>query len=135
LKPNLPERQQHAIIYTSDECPAECSYDAGGGNIVREDLIRDPIKVKREQSGPEGELGVYSRLNYSKVYTVENYVRVLKIGMVDKDSLQSLKHNSYINPALPPPEPSSSKDKSSKDKVSKGKGKDKGGERKEHRKR
>jgi hypothetical protein len=130
LKPNLPERQQHAIVYTSDECPAECSYDAGGGNIVRENLTRDPIKVKREQPGPEGDLGVYSRLNYSKVYTVENYVRVLKIGMVDKDSLQSLKHNSYINPALPPPEPSSSKDK-----VSKGKGRDKGGEKKEHRKR
>jgi hypothetical protein len=117
--------------------------DGGGGNMVWESLSRDPIKVKREQSGPEGDLGVYSRLNYSKVYTVENYVRVLKIGMVDKDSLQSLKHNSYINPGLPPPEPSSSKDKSSKDKpskekVSKGKGRDKGGERKdpkEHRKR
>jgi hypothetical protein len=99
-------------------CPAEYSYDAGGGDIVRENLTRDPIKVKREQSGPEGDLGVHSRLNYSKVYTVENYARVLKIGMVDKDSLQSLKHNSYINPALPPPEPSSSKDK-----MSKGKGK------------
>jgi hypothetical protein len=69
--------------------------------------MRDPIKVKREQKGPEGDLGSSSRLNYSKIYTVENYVRVLNIGMVTEECLSSLRYNSYVNPNLKPPEPPS----------------------------
>jgi hypothetical protein len=98
LKPNLPERQQHAIIYTSETCPPEHSYTATDGSIVREDLTKDAIKVKRDQNGPEGDLGVYSRLNYSKIYTVENYVRVLNIGMVERDWIPTLNANSYVRP-------------------------------------
>ncbi|TVY85290.1 hypothetical protein LSUE1_G001296 [Lachnellula suecica] len=85
LKPKLPERQQHAIIYTSRDCPPEHSYTTADGTFIKENLSKDPIKVRREQNGPEGDLGVYSRLNYSKIYTVENFVRVLNIGMVEKD--------------------------------------------------
>jgi hypothetical protein len=96
LKPNLPNPQEHAIIYTSENPPEECSYEEADGTIVRENLFKDPIKVKREHNGPEGDLGVLSRLNYSKIYTVENYVRVLNIGMVAEESLHSLLANSFI---------------------------------------
>ena len=63
--------------------------------------------MRREQSGPEGDLGSLSRINYSKIYTVENYVRVLNIGMVTAESLPLLRDNSYIDSALAPPEPPS----------------------------
>lgn len=96
LKPNLPERQQHAIIYTSQDCPPEHWYTATDGSIVKENLTKDAIRVKREQKGPEGDLGEYSRLNYSKIYTVENYVRVLNIGIVERDWLPALNANSYV---------------------------------------
>lgn len=96
LKPNLPERQQHAIIHTSKRCPDPYSYTAGDGTIVEEQLDKDPIKVRSEQRGPEGDLDPLSRLNYSKIYTVENFVRVLNIGIVEKQSLPSLWRNSMI---------------------------------------
>lgn len=63
--------------------------------------------MRREQSGPEGDLDSFSRINFSKVYTVENNVRVLNIEMVTKECLSSLKYNSYINPSLELPEPPS----------------------------
>jgi len=90
LKPGLPEPQQHTIIYSSLNCPAEYSYIALDGTYVAENLTKDPIRVESTQMGPEGDLGTMSRLNYSKIYTVENYVRVLNIGMAHKDSLESL---------------------------------------------
>ncbi|CAG8951674.1 hypothetical protein HYFRA_00005474 [Hymenoscyphus fraxineus] len=102
LKANLPERYQHAIIYTGSQCPAEHSYEAEDGTIVKENLIKDPICVRREQTGPEGDLGAYSRLNYSKIYTVENYVRVLPIGMVEKNWIPTLNANSFVRPDLGP---------------------------------
>jgi hypothetical protein len=105
LKPNLPDRHQHAIIYTSKHCPQECSYKAEDGTIVWEELSKDPIKVRGEQEGPEGELEPESRLNYSKIYTVENYVRVLNIGMVDTNSLPSLRRNSMIYRETPVEKP------------------------------
>jgi hypothetical protein len=72
---------------------------------VWEELDKDPIKVRSEQKGPEGQLEPESRLNYSKIYTVENYVRVLNIGMVDKDSLPSLWSNSMIYRDTPAEKP------------------------------
>jgi hypothetical protein len=110
LKANLPERHQHTIIYTSDLPPQEYSYVANDDTVVRENLSKDPIKVRREQEGPEGDLGAYSRLNYSKIYTIENYVRVLKIGMVEKDWLPSLNANSYVRtPSQPIQKPTNHK--------------------------
>jgi hypothetical protein len=94
-----------AIIYTSKHCPQECSYKAEDGTIVWEELSKDPIKVRGEQEGPEGELEPESRLNYSKIYTVENYVRVLNIGMVDTNSLPSLRRNSMIYRETPVEKP------------------------------
>lgn len=98
LKYNLPEPSQHAIIYTSKHPPPEYSYRADNGQIVQEDLSKDPIKVVREQEGPEGGLDPLSRINYSKVYTVEYYVRVLNIGMVADESISSLIRNSIVKP-------------------------------------
>ncbi len=105
LKPNLPDRHQHAIIYTSRECPEVYWYTADDGTVVKEELSKDPIKVRGEQDGPEGDLGKLSRVNYSKIYTVENYVRVLNIGLVDRDSIPSLKANSMIYRGTPAEKP------------------------------
>jgi len=104
LKPNLPERQKHAIIHTTETPPDEKWYYATDRSVVQENLIKDPIRVRREQRGPEGDLGVTSRINYSKIYTVENYVRVLNIGMVHPNSMQSLINNSYLKEVHDPPE-------------------------------
>jgi predicted Zn-dependent peptidase len=64
---------------------------------VKEDLPKDPIRVVREQTDPEGDLGTLSRINYSKIYTVENYVRVLNIGKVHENSIRSLVDNSFVS--------------------------------------
>jgi hypothetical protein len=71
--------------------------------LVTENLSKDPIRVKREQTDAEGDLGELSRLNYSKIYTVENYVRVLNIGMVHQESMESLINNCYLRPRTEPP--------------------------------
>jgi hypothetical protein len=136
LKPNLPERQQHAIIYTSKECPPENSYTLADGTFVKENLSKDPIRVRREQNGPEGDLGIFSRLNYSKIYTVENYVRVLNIGMVERDWIPTLNANSYIRPSDTPVEKPTkwpSNDTSgTRNRERKSRGKEKDGRRSRH---
>ena len=96
LKPNLPDATQHAIIYTSDYPPNEFWYTATDGQVVTERLTKDPIKVRREEMGPEGDLGDASRINYSKVYTIEHYVKVLNIGMVENDWLPTLSRSSFV---------------------------------------
>ncbi|KAM3068655.1 hypothetical protein ACMFMG_011178 [Clarireedia jacksonii] len=93
LKRNLPDVQQHTIIYTTDFVPEPHSYTAQDGTIVTEQLTKLPIKVNSEESYPEAQLDPKSRLNYSKIYTVEHYVRVLNIGMVHQDSMPSLCYN------------------------------------------
>lgn len=124
LKPNLPEPQQHAIIYTSEHPPNEYWYQTADGTVVAEDLSKDPIKVHREQKGPEGDLGTLSRINYSKVYTIENYVRVLNIGMVEDDWIPTLKYNSFLKPRESPIEkPRNPRRMSSKQEDDKSKGK------------
>jgi hypothetical protein len=58
LKYNLPEPRQHAIIYTSASPPPEHFYTLDNGTVVSENLTKSPIKVVREQQGPEGGLGL-----------------------------------------------------------------------------
>jgi hypothetical protein len=79
-------------------------YTADDGTEVSENLIKDPIKVRSEQDDSEGILDPASRLNYSKVYTVENYVRVLNIGMVHENSMASLENNCYLRPRSEAPQ-------------------------------
>ncbi|QSZ31367.1 hypothetical protein DSL72_000932 [Monilinia vaccinii-corymbosi] len=86
LKPNLPAPKCHTIIYTSPVCPNKHQIFVGN-HWLSEDLTLEPIQVIREQQDSEGELHRLSRLNYSKVYTVEHYVRVMNIGMVARNSI------------------------------------------------
>jgi hypothetical protein len=99
LKPNLPNPQNHAIIYTTKTPPEELSYVAADGTVKREDLMKDPIRVNSELDGPEGNLGALSRINYSKIYTVEKDVRVLNIGIVSKECIPSLEADSPLKRA------------------------------------
>lgn len=92
---------------------------------MKENLSKDPIRVRREQNGPEGDLGAFSRLNYVKIYTVENTVRVLNIGMVEHNWIPTLMANSIVRPADTPvgkPEkwPTNESNRSSKGKVKDG---------------
>ncbi len=105
LKPNLPDVQSHAIIYTQNEVPPENRYRKTDGTIVRENLIKDPVKVRRELKDREGDLGQFSRINYAKIYTVENYVRVLNIGMVCPESMQSFQHDNMFGWGTGIPQP------------------------------
>lgn len=104
LKSNLPNPHNHAIIYTSKKCPPELSNTDKDGNVVIEALTLDPIRVTSEQSGPEGVLHPASRINFSKLYTVEKNVRVLNIGMVHANSMEALQNYSPLKPIRPDPE-------------------------------
>lgn len=99
LKNNLPDTHQHAIIYTSKDVPPLHSIDIGDDELIFEDLSKDPIQVRREQQDEEGDLGALSRLNYSKVYTVEKNLRVLNIGMVE--NIPSLLASSFVKRSTP----------------------------------
>jgi len=112
LKPNLPDANQHAIIYTSSSPPDEYWYEADDSSIVSENLTKDPIKVKRENYGPEGDLGTMARINYSKIYTIEHYVRVMNIGMVANDCMVSLINNSFVKRHEPIEKPRKHKSRS-----------------------
>ena len=68
--------------------------------MIYEELSKDSIKVHREQKDDEGDLGTLSRLNYSKVYTVEKNLRVLNIGMVE--NIPSLLAGSFVKPRSTP---------------------------------
>jgi Family of unknown function (DUF6590) len=96
LKPNLPDRIEHAIIHTSSRVPQEQRHIMHDGTEVAENLIKDPIRVVSEQRDREGSLDPTSRIHYAKIYTVEKDVRVLNIGMVHKNSIASLLYNSSL---------------------------------------
>lgn len=115
LKPNLPDAQQHAIIYTSDTPPDEYWYEADDGSEVREELTKDPIKVNRERNDSDGDLGRASRINYSKIYTIEHYQRVLNIGKVADWCIPSLQRNSLVQRESAPERPKPRPSRSSKD--------------------
>ncbi|APA05264.1 hypothetical protein sscle_01g000340 [Sclerotinia sclerotiorum 1980 UF-70] len=100
LKPNLPLPERHTIIHTTSYVPRQHSCISKNGTVEMENLILDPIRVMSESSDREGELNKFSRLNYSKVYTVEHYVRVLNIGKVARESMNSLSYG-YNQSASP----------------------------------
>ena len=130
LKPNLPDAGEHAIIYTGSKIPNEHSYVAIDGTTVYERLEKRPVRVKSEQPDKEGQLDPKSRLNYGKIYTVEHYVRVLKIGIVHPESLATLRENSPYKRTTPvekgttkpPPQRSSGSGSTSKGNSSHGRG-------------
>lgn len=80
-------------------------YDDEGSIRVREALTKDPIRVVRENPDADGDLGDFSRINYAKIYTVEKYVRVLNLGKVHDDSIESLLASCFFaRPADEPPQ-------------------------------
>jgi hypothetical protein len=66
----------HAVIYTVDQAPEPLEGETG--------IHKRPVRVEtfnnREKLAPQ------SRVNYSKLYTVEHNVKVLFIGRIHKDS-------------------------------------------------
>ncbi|KAI9640508.1 hypothetical protein NHQ30_011254 [Ciborinia camelliae] len=87
LKPDL------AIIHTTSKCPGVCKYQTHSGNWLSEKPVKDPIRVITEQKDGS-HLDAVSRLNYSKRYTMEHSVKVFNVGMVAKDSMNSLLRDS-----------------------------------------
>lgn len=106
LKPNLSDVGQHAIIYTSKD-PPKAHSEFWDGKWIYEKLKIPPIKVvsERPPSDRDGDLGLVSRINFSKVYTVEIYARVLNVGMIHPDHLEVFSKyasESREEPAQPP---------------------------------
>ncbi len=52
------------------------------------DLIKQPIMVVA--ASPDRKLDPVSRLNFSRVHTVNHYVKAMNIGVVHKDSIPYL---------------------------------------------
>jgi hypothetical protein len=81
-KPGLStaERQAHAIIYMSDTQP----------KILPEerDIVKKPIAV--DKASAQQKLDVMSRINFSRVHTVQWDVKVSNIGIVSRDSMPHL---------------------------------------------
>jgi hypothetical protein len=96
---------EHAIIYTSSEEPRELQMTLDDGRTIYENLSKDAIKVVREQDHDTANLGIFSRLNYSKIYTVEYSALVLNIGMVHQGSMMALLKSSWVKPRKEPPQP------------------------------
>jgi hypothetical protein len=96
LKPNLPDPQQHAVIYTGTQCPQAHSEVMSDGTVIYEELALDPIRVNSEQMSSEGTLSPLSRVNFSKIYTVEKNLRVLNIGVICKECIPILEANSPL---------------------------------------
>ncbi|KAF7900669.1 uncharacterized protein EAF01_007971 [Botrytis porri] len=105
LKPNLPAPRRHTIIHTTPQAPEVYSYSADDGQKISENIVLDPIQVNSERSHePEGLLKSLSRLNYSKVYTVEHYFCVLNIGMVASNSISTFLYQSGWSQGVQPVE-------------------------------
>jgi len=69
--------EDHAIIYTGAVAPPPLP----GENKISHRSVRV------ENDGARGNLAPASRVNYSKVYTVEHNVKVWFIGRIHKDSV------------------------------------------------
>ncbi|KAN0104752.1 hypothetical protein V8E51_010497 [Hyaloscypha variabilis] len=98
LKPNLPDPDNHAVIYTSSKCPPQFSVMNDNGEVHYEQLTKDPIRVNSERKDSEGKLHPESRIDYSKIYRVKKDIRVLNIGKVAKFSLPALYVDSPLKP-------------------------------------
>lgn len=97
LELNLPNPAAHAIIHTSKNAPPPHSIELHDGTARYEQLVIDPIKVTGGREYPEGQLHPLSRINFTKLYTVEKDVRVLNIGIInDQHSLSILEEHAGV---------------------------------------
>jgi len=73
--------EAHAIIHMEGEAPERTEMDGG--------IVKEPLEVrpdsKREKLHP------LSRINFSKVYTVEHNVKVKSIGRISKKSMPNFR--------------------------------------------
>lgn len=81
-RPNLSreDRQAHAIIYMSDTQPGKLASET--------DLIKQPIAV--DKASADQTLAATSRINFSKIHTVEWNVKVMNVGKVSRKSMPYL---------------------------------------------
>lgn len=68
--------EDHAIIYTGSQAPAELPDENR--------LIKKPVRVDNYSN--RGRLSIESRVNYAKLYTIEYNAKVCFIGKIHKDS-------------------------------------------------
>ncbi|KAG4027280.1 hypothetical protein MFRU_031g00290 [Monilinia fructicola] len=78
-KPNLSDKNMHAAAYSHTEEPQL---------LAEEELMIEPFPIIVEDA--EAKIHPMSRINFSKVYTVEYYVRVCNIGRVDASHIGRL---------------------------------------------
>jgi hypothetical protein len=74
------DREAHAVIHMSDAQPYQSPDER--------DIIKKAIKVVA--ASPEQKLDPMSRLNFSRVHTVNHFVKAMNVGMVHKDSIPFL---------------------------------------------
>jgi hypothetical protein len=98
------KQEEHAVIYTGDGPPPPLEGE--------EDIYKKPIKMigntKRDKLDPK------SRLNYSKIYTVEHNVKVCFIGYIDPNS-EGILLTDYRRSVDPPRAERSSKNTGSRE--------------------
>ncbi|RFU31079.1 hypothetical protein B7463_g5257, partial [Scytalidium lignicola] len=82
VKPEL-----HSQVYSSKHVPGLLKGETPGA-------LQSPIRIKVDSD--KNKLDEASRLNYSKIYTVEHNVKVVFIGEVDKGHMTKLRGN-YAN--------------------------------------
>lgn len=84
-KPNV-NKSRHSIVYSSKSPVWSPDEDPEPG----EDPMLSPIKVVPRKSRID-DLHWLSRIDYSKIYTIEHSVKVYEVGDADKDSRRTLK--------------------------------------------
>jgi hypothetical protein len=70
----------HAIIYMSDTTPSRLPSETG--------MTKKPLQV--DPAGPDQKLDAMSRVSFARVYTVEDNVKVMKIGKISPSSMKDL---------------------------------------------
>lgn len=77
---------QHSMAHTGREAPALLQGEAPGPG---EEAMMLPIRVEPSRRGDKMETS--SRIDYSRMYTVEHYVKVKDSGTVHKDHIKRLR--------------------------------------------
>ena len=79
-------KSEHAIIYTGKRAPLPLPDEAPQRG--ERGMLPQSIRVDVDQNTEK--LDLLSRLNFGKVYTIEDNVKVRSLGKVNRDSMQAL---------------------------------------------
>ncbi|KAI9642165.1 hypothetical protein NHQ30_008967 [Ciborinia camelliae] len=92
LKPNLPDKEMHAAVYSHTGEPQL---------LPGEEMTIEPFPIIVED--PVAKIRPMSRINFSKIYTVEYYVRVCNVGRIEPSHINRFLEASPIkSPAARP---------------------------------